>query len=191
VFTGNPLLRPTITNNLKAGYIYKGYSLSVLLDRDDYPIARYQVVKSTGGDLVYIAPRICNTRITLVLEMRLPGSFSVEISGWYNSSTYSGSKTVQGVGALNGGIKKELKNNWGSLQLVMTDILRTSTFVSAFGAITQEAFNLKSSIIYNPESRRYQVIKLTYSKSFGNSTVKSRRTDVNGSMDERDRIRRN
>lgn len=238
VFTGNPLLRPTITNNLKAGYIYKGYSLSVLLDRDDYPIARYQVVKSTGGDLVYIAPQNMQYQNNLVLEMRLPfkvknwwdmnysfvggwrkfsldytvlpvekaffdysiygmetfrlpGSFSVEISGWYNSSTYSGSKTVQGVGAVNGGIKKELKNNWGSLQLVMTDILRTSTFVSAFGAITQEAFNLKSSIIYNPESRRYQVIKLTYSKSFGNSTSKSRRSDVNGSMDERDRIRRN
>ncbi len=33
VFTGNPLLQPSITNNLKFDYVYKRYSFSLLLSR--------------------------------------------------------------------------------------------------------------------------------------------------------------
>jgi iron complex outermembrane receptor protein len=72
VFTGDPLLRPTITNNFKIGYNYDGYSISVLLGRDRHPIARYQIVADPGGSLVYISPQNLSYQNNLVFDVKLP-----------------------------------------------------------------------------------------------------------------------
>ena len=54
VYTGNPFLKPTITNNIKLGYIYHDYSFSLLFSRDDHPITRYQLGQGPSKDLLYI-----------------------------------------------------------------------------------------------------------------------------------------
>jgi len=89
-------------------------------------------------------------------------------------------------GALNAGIKKELTNNGGTLQLYMTDILRTTVYINHYGTMTNEAFALKSRVPFQPESYRYQSIRVSYSRSVGSSTRSSRGS---GSGDERSRIR--
>ncbi len=123
-------------------------------------------------------------------SFKLPSNFFMEISGWYNSSSYDGSKKVEGFGALNAGVKKELKKNGGAFQLSVTDILKTVSINSSFGSITEEAFNLKSNVTFNTESGKSQIIKLTYTRSFGNTSIKSQRKQASGSQDERDRIRK-
>lgn len=120
---------------------------------------------------------------------KLPQNFDIEISGWYNSLSYNGSIRVDGFGTMNGGIKKELKNNAGSLQLSVADILKSFQINTRYGTITEEAFNIKNHVQINTESRKTPVFKLTYSRSFGGN-IKSRKTANSGSADERDRIRK-
>jgi len=66
--------------------------------------------------------------------------------------------------------------------------LRTMQINSYFGAVTEEAFNITNHVAFNVESRVFPVIKLTYTKSFGNAVQNSKRG--NESNEERDRIRK-
>lgn len=233
VETGNPLLKPTITNTLKLGYVYRGYSFSVSLSRDDHPIVRYQLTTSPDGVLLVGAPENMIYQNSLLFQLtapvkvtdwwsmtwglnggwrrfkedftpvpveytwfgfsgnlnqtfRLPRKFSAEVSGWYNSGGYEGSKKLDGFGALNAGIKKELKNNGGSFQLYMTDILRTMVFVNHYGTITQEAFSLRSRVPFRPESARSTVVRLSYTRTIGGG---GQRKKGGGSQEERERVR--
>lgn len=72
VFTGNPLLKPTITNNLKLGYNYKNYSFSVLFSRDENAIAQGQVTASPSGYIVYISPQNVSWQNNITLQANLP-----------------------------------------------------------------------------------------------------------------------
>jgi outer membrane receptor protein involved in Fe transport len=234
VETGNSLLRPTITNNLKLGYNYLGYSFSVLLSRDDYPIARTQMVSNAAGDLLVLSPQNVRYQNNLTLQTNLPfkitswwsmnyglaggwrkfrlehtpqpaektyfayslnfsenfslpRKYSLELSGWYSSRAYNGSKRVDGFGAVNGGIKKELNKNQGTLQFAVQDIFKTLRITSYFGTVTEEVFNLKSRVPFSTESTRSPIFKITYTRSFGNGSTKSSNKQ-SGSQDERERI---
>ena len=118
---------------------------------------------------------------------KLPANFSVEISGWYNNTAYNGTQKVNGFGVLNAGIKKELKKNAGSLQLSVSDILTDERYNIHYGAVTEEAFSIKSYVSVNLESSMFPIIKLTYSRSFGAGT-KGRERQMNGARDEKERI---
>lgn len=82
VFTGNPLLRPTITNNLKLGYVFHGYSLSVLLSRDEDPIFGWALTTQPGSKLVYIRPENLAYQNNLTFEASLPFS----VGDWWTMS---------------------------------------------------------------------------------------------------------
>jgi len=237
VATGNPSLRPTITNNLKFGYNYLGYSFSLTASRDKNPIVPYQLAETAARDLMYQAPqnmvyqnnltlqanlpftvtRWWNISLTAMASVRrfklehtreklektygfytfngnqvfsLPGDFTFEISGWYNAVGYEGSKKIQPLGMLNAGLKKGLKNNGGSFQLAVTDVFKSMRVHGNFGGLTREAFDLTADFIYKAESARTRIVKLTYSRSFGNNKVKGQ-TLRSTSKDENDRIRKN
>jgi len=172
VFTGNPFLKPTITNNLKIGCNYLGYTLSLLLSRDDNPIVYGQLRSSASGKLVYILPENVtfqnniNLQVTVPIKIanwwemnyvfiggwrefrvdytplpavknyfgysfnaseqfKLPKRFALEISGWYNSASYYGTSKINPRMMLNAGIKKELGDTKGTLQLSVSDIFQT------------------------------------------------------------------
>lgn len=235
VMTGNPLLKPTITNNIKLGYNYSNYIFSLLFSRDDHPIARYMLTESPQRNLLFVSPQnlAWQNNITLQANLpftitnwwnmsysftggwrqfkivhtkqpvektywawslnasqsfNLPARFTLELSGWYNSTLYSGTVKVDGMGALNAGVKKELKKNGGTFQLSATNILRTMQVHSYFGAVAEEAFNITNHVAFNVESRVFPIIKLSYTRLLGNSSNASK--PVNGSNEERDRIRK-
>lgn len=235
VETGNPFLLPAISNVLKLGYNYLGYSFSALLSRDNNPIVGYQTSTDTRGNLLILSPQNLSYQNNLTLQFNLPWSvtnwwninysfvggwrefketyteqpleknyfaystnlnhffmlprdFSLEVSGWYNSSSYDGTKKVDGFGALSMGIKKVFKNNGGTLQLAITDFLKSVSITSYYGRLTREALDLQSRVTYNTESSRSQIIKLTYSKSFGSGSAKQKTISENS--EEKGRIRR-
>jgi hypothetical protein len=97
----------------------------------------------------------------------LPASFSLEVSGWYNSLSYDGSKQVNGFGMVNAGLKKNLTTTGAVLQLSVSDLFKTMHIHMYFGRLTEEAFSLRSYVHYNGESRSARIVKLTYAKSFG------------------------
>ena len=79
VNTGNPLLKPTITNNLKLGYNYKSYSFSALLSRDDDPIARNQIVYTADKTQMSVSPQNLVYQDNLTFQVSLPFT----VNGWW------------------------------------------------------------------------------------------------------------
>ncbi|WP_159467776.1 TonB-dependent receptor domain-containing protein [Dyadobacter sp. 3J3] len=238
VYTGNPLLKPTVTDNLKIGYNYRNYAFAILFSHDDHPIARYQITQKPEGNLLYVSPQnpdfqnnftfqaslpfnikdwwtmnygfvggIRNFKVSYTLvpvektyfgysanfsqTFKLPQNFTMEISGWYNGTSYNGSIKTRGFGMLSSGIKKTLKGNGGSLQFSVSDILRTMQINNYYGTLTTEAFCIKNHVAFNTESRVSPIFKLTYFKSFGGNLGKNLRSTSSGSKDEADRLNNN
>jgi iron complex outermembrane receptor protein len=121
----------------------------------------------------------------------LTGRLLLELSGWYSGPSYEGSVKNAPAGTIDAGIKKELPKNGGIFQLSITDIFKTVKYKNYYGALTPDPFDGHSWDIYNPESRQSQIIKLTYTRSFGATPGKSQRTRDAGSRDEQDRVRKN
>jgi iron complex outermembrane recepter protein len=119
----------------------------------------------------------------------LPKNFSAELSGLYNSVSYNGTIKAIGYGTLNAGMKKELQNNKGSFQASVTDFLGTLRTHSYNGAVTTEAFDIKSHVRYSAESRKFPIIKLSYYRSFGSASPKNQRKR-DAVPDEAERISR-
>jgi len=238
VYTGNPFLKPTITNTIKLGYNYGDYAFSLLFSHDSNPISRYQLSDSPQHDLLFISPQNLVYQNNLTFQTNLPfkvsswwdmnynfvgglrrfketftrypftksyfgysvnfnelfklsKSFSAEVSGVYNSYSINGTQTINGFGVLNAGIKKELNNNKGTIQLSVADILSSSRIHVYYGTLTPEPFDIYSHVAINTESRHFPIIKLTYSRSFGGTGSSNRSRRQNGSNDEADRIRKN
>jgi len=214
VLSGNPLLKPTITNNLKLGYTDEGYAFSVLLSRDDDPIIGWAITAQPGSQLIYIRPENLAFQNYLTFEanlpfkvapwwemsydliggwrrfridyllvsagktywaftmnfretFRLPAAFTAEVSGFYNGPDYYGPFRNEGYGSVNVGLKKQLRGNRGSLQFSATDVLGSMNVVSKVGMVGVDAFYSRSYMSWNAESRRFPILKLTYSRSFG------------------------
>ncbi|MBE9463333.1 TonB-dependent receptor domain-containing protein [Dyadobacter subterraneus] len=238
VYTGNPLLKPTITDNIKLGYNYRNLAFSILYSQDKNPIARYQITQRPQANLLYISPQNLDFQKNITFQaslplkindwwsmnygfvgawrkfkisytlvpvektylsystnfsqlFKLPKNFSMEISGWYNSSFYNGSIKMRGFGMLNAGIKKTLKGNGGSFQFSVSDILRTMQINNYYGTLTTEAFSIKNHVTFNTESRVSPIFKLTYFRTFGGNNNKIRQASSPGSKDEADRLKNN
>ena len=82
VNTGNPLLRPTVTNNLSLGYHHSGYALSVLASRDTHPIARNQIVYSKDKTQQAVSPQNLNYQNNLTFQTTIP----VRATSWWDMS---------------------------------------------------------------------------------------------------------
>lgn len=103
--------------------------------------------------------------------IRLPRSFSLELSGWYTSRHFNGSGKVNGFGVLNLGLKKGFKNG-SSLQFSINDVFQTFDIHSTVGSLTREAFGDEFDVDYSPESGFSRIYRISYSYPFGNKKVK-------------------
>lgn len=234
VFSGNPLLKPTITNNLKLGYSNRGYTFSVLLSRDDHPIVQGAITSQPGSALVFLRPENLVFQNSLTFEaslpvkindwwemdygfvggwrqfkadytlspaektywgysanfretFKLPAGYTMEVSGWYNGPGYYGLNRDEGYGSANAGIRKQLGGNRGSLQFTATDIFRSLNIRTYIGTVGEDAFYTRAFVSYNEETRRFPILKLTWSRSFGSG--RKAHADQGGSGEERDRMR--
>lgn len=80
VFTGNPLLKPTITSNIKLAYSYRMYSFSVLFSRDNNSIVYGQITKGPDTSLLYISPQNVPYQNNLTFQANAP----FKIGEWWN-----------------------------------------------------------------------------------------------------------
>ena len=116
----------------------------------------------------------------LVNLIKLPKDYSIEISGMYQSKTLTGISEYLPVKLLNAGIQKKFGEK-GTLRLAIDDILY-SNYWKIKTYMPQN--NLDSYFSYDFHN---QFVRLTYTRNFGNSKLKS----VNlksGSEEERGRI---
>ncbi|TWI95053.1 outer membrane receptor protein involved in Fe transport [Mucilaginibacter frigoritolerans] len=82
VFTGNPMLLPTVSHNLKFGFNKSGYLFSLLVSRDDHPILETQITTGSTPGLVYLRPENADWQNSITLQATIP----VKISDWWNMS---------------------------------------------------------------------------------------------------------
>ncbi|NRB50602.1 MAG: TonB-dependent receptor [Saprospiraceae bacterium] len=236
VFTGNPLLRPTISHNLRLAYQWQAYNFSLNFIHEENPIVRYQVVENETRDLALVSPQnmfyqrniyfqtdvpvqiqswwsanlgfsggfrkfhLSHTKEQIEKQywtfnvygsqtINLPWDLSLEISGWYNAPSYDGSRRYEGFGMLNGGLKKQLKNNQGSIQFTVDDLFKSMRIVSDFGNLAEEAFSSTADVVYRPESARTRIYRISYFRNFGNAKVKTKGERQAGAAEERSRVR--
>jgi len=120
-------------------------------------------------------------------SFKLPRNYAIELSGYYNSSSYSGNSRNYGSAVCNLGFKKELENNKGSFQLSIADIFRGGSYRGHDGALIADAFDSDVYINYHGESYFRPIIKLSYSRSFGSNNKKDSHKN-NGTKAEQERL---
>ncbi len=112
----------------------------------------------------------------------LPKEYSMEVSGFYDAGGLFGTSRYKALGALNFGLQKKLKGNSGKLRFAVTDILKTISY-KAIVDRPSEHFYTRSD--YNFSQRTF---KLTYSRNFGNNSLKEKRERGTASDEERKRV---
>ncbi|MBR9923321.1 MAG: TonB-dependent receptor [Bacteroidetes bacterium] len=112
----------------------------------------------------------------------LPKGFTIEIGGFFSSTSLFGFQKIEPFGALNAGIQKSFGNNGGTLSFSVQDIFRTGNWrVSA----SDPALNLDYEGFYRFSAR---VFRLSYTRDFGSNQVKSARQRNTGAEEERNRV---
>jgi iron complex outermembrane receptor protein len=114
--------------------------------------------------------------------IRLPHSFSIQLSGWFNSDAYWGTLSSKAQGAMDLGIAKKIWNDQGEVKLRFGDILHTA------GWKGENVFTpgLKMNARGNWESR---IVALNFSYRFGSSEVKGARQRKTGLEEEGKRVK--
>jgi hypothetical protein len=125
--------------------------------------------------------------LNFIESFKLPVSYAIELSGYYNSSSYSGNTLNYGNGIVNLGLKKDLENDNGSFQLSVADIFRGGSYRGHDGALIADAFDSDVLVNYQGESHFRPIIKLSYSRSFGSNSKKTSHKN-DGTKEEQNRL---
>ncbi len=218
VFSGNPLLKPTLTDVVKADFTRKSLNVGLSYQFDRDPVLRYQIVSNETKEIGVASPQNLDYQQSLNLNLnyslqpaswmrlsagsttslrrykvsyslhpaektfvfqninfsghvQLPHQFEVELAGWYNFPFYEGTNSLKGFGIMNLGIGKKLKKERGSFQLAFPDLFRSFSVHTHISGMTPIAFNINTHTNWRDESSRYRIIKLTYSRTFGKSSI--------------------
>ena len=122
-------------------------------------------------------------RITSTQTFRLPNRFTLEIAGFYQSRSLNGISIRRPFGVLNVGVQKQLAANRGTLRLTGEDLLWSNIMVYENNN-PDAGFSLRS----NGPGAHNRLVRLTYSRSFGNQKVSVNSKRATGSDDERRRV---
>ena len=121
-------------------------------------------------------------RITSTQTFQLPKSFTAELSGFYQSRSLYGVMTRRPFGALNVGLQKKLPNTRGTLRLSGEDVLWTNL-------LQLDTENKAEGYTAYFDGRAHnRLVRLTYSRTFGNQKVNVNNKRATGSDEERRRV---
>ncbi|MFD2099292.1 TonB-dependent receptor domain-containing protein [Flagellimonas iocasae] len=72
IFTGNPLLKPSITNTMQLEYVKNGFSVGLSYQKEINPIIRYQLTSTPQNDILVVSPQNADYQKSLNLFFNLP-----------------------------------------------------------------------------------------------------------------------
>ncbi|WP_127136287.1 outer membrane beta-barrel family protein [Flagellimonas oceanensis] len=72
IFTGNPLLKPSITHTFQLEYVKNGLSFGLSYQKETNPIIRYQLTSTPQNDILVVSPQNADYQKGLNLFMNLP-----------------------------------------------------------------------------------------------------------------------
>lgn len=123
-----------------------------------------------------------NLQIVWINSFTLPKDFSAELVGFYQTKALDGAGVALPMGALNVGIQKKLKGNWGTLRFGVDDLLNSLKY--RFETNFPE-YNIVGRGDIDFSQRTF---KLTYTRNFGNNKLKGARQRETGAEEERRRV---
>jgi iron complex outermembrane receptor protein len=146
--------------------------------------AYYRENKGNFGDgrVIDLSAKAMN--IYAQQTFQIPGDFTLELSGWYNSpSLWGGNFEMDAQWSMDAGLQKKILNDRGNLKLSVSDIFKTTNWhgVSEFGPLNLE-------IRGGWDSRR---VSLNFSYLLGNTQVKGARKRETGLEEEQSRVKSN
>ncbi len=121
-------------------------------------------------------------QVVWINSFTLPKDFSAELVGFYRTKSLFGTSVALPMGALNVGLQKKFKNDWGTLRFGIDDVLNSMKFL---WETNFPEYNLVSKADIDFSQRTF---KLTYSRSFGNNKLKGARQRGTGAEEERGRV---
>lgn len=229
IFSGNPSLKPTLTDQVKLDYNIYWLSSSLSFQYDKNPIIRHQITTNEEQNIGISSPQnldysksislflnaplqltswwkmsfssttsLRNYQISYTPKVAakiylyqsfnfsqnfdLPGEIELELSGWHNLSSYDGSNRTEDFGVINFALAKKLKDDKGSFTLSMPDVFRSFKVHTYIGDVTDLVFDIDTESDWWDETALYQVVRLSYSRSFGGKVSKkniSREEELN------------
>jgi iron complex outermembrane recepter protein len=90
VFSGNPLLKPTLTDVLKADYTIKGFNIGLSYQYDKNLILRYQITSNASKDIGISSPQNLDFQKSVNLFL----SYPIQIKDWWKL-TFSNTASVR------------------------------------------------------------------------------------------------
>lgn len=120
-------------------------------------------------------------RATASQQFSISEFTKLELSGYYQSETLFGISTFGAMGAVNLGIRQQLKKNYGTLQLSFSNMFASDNWKIKTNTVEPFVNTLET---YFPESR---IVTLTYTKNFGGNK-KEQKYESRGATEEKKRV---
>lgn len=126
-----------------------------------------------------------NFNLNSTQTFSLPKNFSLELNGYYSSGGLFGIYKMQPFGSVDAGMQKKLPNNAGSLRFALSNVFGPPHFKAS---VNDPAKNLvlNANLVFNN-----RIFRLTYTRNFGNNSIKKKRDRATGSEEERQRVQNN
>ncbi|MDB4304175.1 TonB-dependent receptor family protein, partial [Desulfosarcina sp.] len=129
-----------------------------------------------------IEAQLGNYSINMTNSFKFSDTFSGELSAFYTSEGLFGTSKYDAWYRVNMGLQKKFSDKWGSLRFSVNDIFDSFEFTGGTN-IPEE--NLLTRNLFDFSTPTYM---LTYTRNFGNSSLKSARERNTGSEEERQRV---
>ena len=116
-------------------------------------------------------------------HFNLPKDFSIELTGFYISSSYFGTAKLKPLYQVDAGLQKKFRNKKDNLRFTANDMFNTGTnyrFV--------EDLPIAGTILSGNLNFGMIAYKLTYTHNFGNKSLKGKRDRSTGAEDELNRV---
>ena len=126
-----------------------------------------------------------NFNINSIQTFILPKNFAIELSGFYQSGGLFGIYKVSSIASMDFGLQKKFEPKKGNLRFNISNVFGPPNFKA-------EANAPEYNLVVNGELRfSVRTFRLTYTRSFGNDKIKSKRERSTGSEQEKQRVQTN
>jgi hypothetical protein len=116
-------------------------------------------------------------------RFKLPGDFSVELTGFYSSARYFGTTKFKPLSRLDAGLQKKFNNKEDMFLFTANDI-----FNSGGNYKFIDNLSIPGSVVNRNFNFGLVAYKLSYMHNFGNKALKGKRERSTGAEDELNRV---
>ena len=143
----------------------------------------YQGLYNDGSKNTPVDITVTSFSSNLSNSFTFAGTWTAEISGWFNSNPSEGLIIARPMGAMNLGMSKQLFKKKATIKFGVRDVLRTSNF-SGYSRYADVDLNVS-----NDRRRDNRVYNISFSYKFGKNNIAPERRRSGGASEEQSRVR--